>query len=130
MTRREVAGRPRARFMSPRLELGCSVVSLLLGCVIAAGILLSGNLTLKGDNVFAFLDSTLLGPLLALAGVWIDARRGNSFGLIVLGLAALLALDGAIATYFLGLPVFLLVCASLGIGIRRQILTGATHEHV
>ena len=127
MVRNETSGRRDARWVSARLELGCAAGALLLGVVIAAIILASGSLSLKQDNLFAFLDSTLLGPVLALAGAWLDGRRGNSFGLILLGLAVLLALDGAIATYFLGVPVFLLVCAALAAGVRRQIAAGATH---
>lgn len=122
MIRHEISGRKEMRFASARLEIGCALAALLIGVVIAAVILASGSLDLKQNNVFAFLDSTLLGPVLALAGAWLDGRRGNSFGLIVLGLAVLLALDGAIATYFLGTPVFLLVCASLAVGIRRQMV--------
>lgn len=97
-----------------------AVSSLFAGVAVALLLLLTGSLSINRDNAVAFADSTLLGPLLAIGGAWLNERRGQPFGLIVLGLAFLLALDGAIATFFVGLPVFVLILLSFLIGIRRR----------
>lgn len=108
------------RLTSPEVEIASAVAAVVLGALAAVLILAFGALHLRGDNGVALFDSTLLGPGLALAGAWLDAKRGQSIGLIVLGLAALLALDGVFATYFLELPAFALVVVSFVAGIRRK----------
>jgi len=60
-------------------------------------------------NVFI---SVLLGPALGFAGAWLHLRRRNGFGLLLLALATLISLDGAVATIFIGLPLFLLLFVS------------------
>jgi len=121
----ETTRRRRVGPAGASVEFGCAVAALLLAIAIVAVILISGSLAVKQDNIFALLESTLLGPVIGFTGAWLDARRGNSLGLILLGFAALLAFDGVFATQLLALPVFLLVSVSLAFGVRRQMTSGA-----
>ena len=72
-------------------------------------------------NVFI---SILLGPALGFAGAWLHLRRGNGFGLLLLALASLVALDGAVATVFIGLPLFLLVLVSFLAAVLQPRTSG------
>jgi hypothetical protein len=83
--------------------------------VIPVGLLLliSGIVRASGSNLFGLFEVVALGPLLALIGAWLDARRGQVIGLLVLALGALLAFDGAIASS-------LLASLIAGIVARRQ----------
>jgi hypothetical protein len=88
--------------------------------VVAAALLLGGAIHLRGDNSVAFFDSVFLGPLLALAGSWLDIRHGQALGILVLALGVLLALDGVFATYFTGLPILALVLVSFLSALMRR----------
>ncbi|MGI8551895.1 MAG: hypothetical protein ACR2PL_14085 [Dehalococcoidia bacterium] len=109
----------RIHFGSERLELGAALAAFALSPLLAL-ILAAGGYRLTRDSAIGLFISTMLGPLLALLGAWIDACRQRSVGLVGLGLGLLLSLDGSIGTYFLGLPIFLLVLLSLIAGMRRQ----------
>jgi hypothetical protein len=50
----------------------------------------------------------------------LDTRWGQPLGVLVLALGALLALDGVFATYFLGLPLLLLVLVSFISALMRR----------
>jgi hypothetical protein len=108
------------RFRNPALELWLALGAVLLATIAASALLHQGAARPQPSHIAGFFESVLLGPLLALAGAWLDARRGQALGLLLLAFAVLLSLDGAIASYLWGLPAFVLVLLSFGAAILRR----------
>lgn len=102
-----------------------AAAAALLWAVIAAGILLldGGTQLTRYYNVGSFFASTILGPLVGFAGAWMHARRGEALGLILLGLAVLLTLNGIITLLssgvLLGVPCVVLVTASFVAAVQH-----------
>jgi hypothetical protein len=109
------------RGIAPLAELACACSSLLLGIIVVV-ILAAAPLGIpvRHGHIAAIALSVLVGPILAVIGAWLDTYGGQSAGIMLVVFAALLALDGMIATYFLALPVFILVLASLAIALFRR----------
>lgn len=121
MTNNERTNPPwRYGLTSRQVELSSAALALVLAIPIAALLFFDTPLGRESSGGMAIAESVFLGPLVALVGAWLDARRGQGLGLILLGLGVLLALDGAIATRLLGLPLFALVLASLVAGVARR----------
>jgi len=109
-----------AKLSSGASELGCAVAAVAMAIVVAAILLAGGAVRLQAGNAGAFFVTVFLGAILSLVGAWLDVRRQEALGLMFLGLGTLLALDGIFATYFVGLPTFLLVAISFGAAIFRR----------
>jgi hypothetical protein len=71
-------------------------------------------------SIAVLVVSVFLGPILAALGAWLDSRAGQSGGVLLLVLAALLTFDGMIATYFVTTPLFVLVLTSLLAAVLRR----------
>jgi hypothetical protein len=110
----------RPRLANPLLELGSAVAALTLAVVLGAVLLRGGAIHLRHDNTVAFFDSIFLGPLLALAGAWLDTQLRQPLGVLVLALGVLFALDGVFATYLAGLPALVLVLISFFTALMRR----------
>jgi hypothetical protein len=109
-----------SRLGTAKAEMGSAIAALSLAFGEAIVLLGAGGVRLRADNAAAgFFVAVFLGPLLSLAGAWLDLRQRQSLGVMLLALAALLALDGSFA-YFIGLPTFLLVAASFGSAMLRR----------
>ena len=108
------------RLTKSGLELWSAVLALGLALLVGTVLIAAGTVHVRAPTLTGIVVGVFLGPALALAGAWLDVRRGQAIGLLFLVLAALLSLDGAIATYFAGLPVFALVLLSLAAGIARR----------
>jgi hypothetical protein len=109
-----------SRIGTAKAEMGSAIAALILAFGVAIVLLGGGALRLRANNAAGFFVTVFLGPLLALGGAWLDLRQRQALGVMLLALAALLALDGSFATYFVGLPTFLLVAASFGSALLRR----------
>jgi hypothetical protein len=109
-----------SKFGLARAELAAAGGALLFAFLVAGILLTSGGVRLRSSNAASFLDSVFLGSVLALVGAWLDVRLRQPLGVLLLALAALLSLDGAIATYFAGLPMFALIAASFVASLLRR----------
>src|SRR5689334_19329956 len=100
-------GQPNSKRIWPAgVEAWAPVAAVVLSAAVAAVLLLPRGFGLASVSPFSFFVSVFLGPLIVLAGTWIDIRGKQAVGLMFAGLGVLLAFNGAIATYFLGLLPF------------------------
>jgi hypothetical protein len=116
------------RSMAPAAELICAGLALFIGLIVVVILAVAPfGIPVKRGHIVAIGLSVLVGPVLAVIGAWLDGYGGQSAGIMLIVFAALLAFDGMIATYFLALPVFLLVLAALAIALlRRKRTAGST----
>jgi hypothetical protein len=109
------------RGAAPAIELSSACLALIAGIIVVMALAVAPlGVPVRRGHIVAIALSVLVGPLLAVVGAWLDTYGEQSAGIMLIVFAALLALDGMFATYFLALPVFLLVLLALGIALWRR----------
>jgi hypothetical protein len=109
------------RGIAPAIEFGCACLALGVGVIVVVILAVAPmGVPIRRGHIAAIALSVLAGPLLAVVGAWLDGYGGQPAGIMLIVFAAFLAFDGMIATYFLAVPVFLLVLAALAVALVRR----------